>query len=218
VPTDPEQLPEQLQTRLADLEQEVSFLRAAAQAQSRRRHRDWDALAAVIASLVGLLALGISAYTAYVQREQLRAQVWPKLSLGQSNMLHKLYAGNQGVGPARVTAVRVMVDGNPMREWKDVSAAYEYDSNASIIYASLNNRVLPPDKDLEIAAPQTGNETSRALMREITNGEKHRLHITVCYCSVLDDCWVARFGSRPESERDLPDDECPVTEEQRFHD
>jgi hypothetical protein len=106
VPTDPEQLPEQLQTRLADLEQEVSFLRAAAQAQSRRRHRDWDALAAVIASLVGLLALGISAYTAYVQREQLRAQVWPKLSLGQSNMLHKLYAGNQGVGPARVTAVR----------------------------------------------------------------------------------------------------------------
>ena len=212
MPTDPEQL----QARLADLEQEVSFLRAAAHAQSRRKHRDWDAYAAVIASFVGLLALAISAYTAYVQREQLRAQVWPKIMVAQSNMAFKLYAANQGIGPARVTAVRVMVDGRPMRTWTDVRDAYGYDENTLIVYSGLSGRVLPTNQELEIAAPQTGSESSRELMREVTNGEKHSLHITVCYCSVLDDCWVARYGTRPESERDLPDDECPVTEAQQF--
>jgi hypothetical protein len=41
-----------------------------------KRRRDWDAFAAVIASFIGFLALAVSAYTAYVQRQQLRAQVW----------------------------------------------------------------------------------------------------------------------------------------------
>ncbi|MGH8155426.1 MAG: hypothetical protein ACREP0_09375 [Rhodanobacteraceae bacterium] len=45
----------------------------------------WDAMAAIIASLVGLLALIVAGYTAYIQRQQVRAQVWPYLQMGVAN-------------------------------------------------------------------------------------------------------------------------------------
>ncbi len=46
------------------------------------RRRDGSGLAAVIAAFVGLLALCVSGYTAYLQRQQVRAQVWPYIEFG----------------------------------------------------------------------------------------------------------------------------------------
>ena len=40
---------------------------------------------AVIATFVGLCALCVSGYTAYVQRQQVRAVVWPILEFQTSN-------------------------------------------------------------------------------------------------------------------------------------
>jgi hypothetical protein len=40
---------------------------------------------AIIATFVGLLALCVSAYTAYMQRQQVRAAVWPILEFDSSN-------------------------------------------------------------------------------------------------------------------------------------
>jgi len=39
----------------------------------------WSPLAAIMAALIGLLALGVSSDTAMLQREQVRAEVWPYL-------------------------------------------------------------------------------------------------------------------------------------------
>jgi len=47
-----------------------------------RRASRYDA---VIATLVGFCALCVSAYTAYVQRQQVRAAVWPILEFDSSN-------------------------------------------------------------------------------------------------------------------------------------
>ncbi len=51
------------------------------QMETRRASR-YDA---VIATFVGLCALCVSTYTAYVQRQQVRAAVWPILEFGSSN-------------------------------------------------------------------------------------------------------------------------------------
>ena len=45
----------------------------------------YDAIAAVIATLVGMLALLVAGYTAYIQRQQVRAQVWPWLVAGNND-------------------------------------------------------------------------------------------------------------------------------------
>ena len=38
-----------------------------------KKRTEWNAVAAIIAALIGLLALGVSGYTAMLQREQVRA-------------------------------------------------------------------------------------------------------------------------------------------------
>lgn len=52
---------------------------------------NWDAVAAIIAAFIGLLALLVGGYTAYIQRQGVqteitgvRAQVWPYLEIGDS--------------------------------------------------------------------------------------------------------------------------------------
>ncbi len=86
------------------------------QTETRRASR-YDA---VIATLVGLCALCVSAYTAYVQRQQVRAAVWPILEFDSSNApdIHFTLA-NKGVGPAIIRHVIVRVDGQQVRNWKE---------------------------------------------------------------------------------------------------
>src|SRR5881275_3693031 len=87
------------------------------QKETRRASR-YDA---VIATFVGFLALCVSGYTAYMQRQQVRATVWPILEFETSNGrdIH-LTLWNKGVGPAIVKNVVVTVDGQPVASWREV--------------------------------------------------------------------------------------------------
>ena len=60
-----------------------------------RRASRYDA---VIATFVGFLALCVSGYTAYVQRQQVRAAVWPILEFDSSNApdIHFTLANKRG--------------------------------------------------------------------------------------------------------------------------
>src|SRR5947208_17061452 len=60
-----------------------------------RRASRYDA---VIATLVGVCALCVSAYTAHVQRQQVRAAVWPILEFDSSNApdIHFTLANKRG--------------------------------------------------------------------------------------------------------------------------
>src|SRR5437016_11560651 len=75
---------------------------------------------AVIATLVGFLALCVSGYTAHVQRQQVRAAVWPILEFDTSNRpdIHFTLA-NKGVGPAIIRHVIVTIDGQPVINWRE---------------------------------------------------------------------------------------------------
>src|SRR6266550_3568621 len=84
--------------------------------QETRRASRYDA---VIATLVGLCALCVSAYIAYVQRQQVRAAVWPILEFDSSNAPIHFTLANKGVGPAIIRHVIVKVDGQPVRNWKE---------------------------------------------------------------------------------------------------
>jgi hypothetical protein len=209
--------PEDLEERVARLELQTRLLEERL-VKRRRPGRDWDGYSAVIASLVGLLALLVAGYTAFLQRKQLRAEVWPRLSVDNSNIKLRLYASNRGTGPAQVTAMRVLVDGKPMKNWWQVARAFTRDEEAGIIFSFLNGRVLPPNTELEIAMPRD-NDPSRLMFRALLAGDEHKLGITVCYCSVLDECWVERYGAEPPAaEKDLPDDQCPIiSEKDRFN-
>src|ERR1043166_4525137 len=78
---------------------------------------------AVIATFVGFLALCVSAYTAYMQRQQVRAAVWPILEFDSSNSPDiRFTLTNKGVGPAIINKVSVRLDNQPMKNWHEVFA------------------------------------------------------------------------------------------------
>src|SRR5579885_592662 len=114
------------------------------------RSVEWDALAAIIAALIGLLSLIVAGYTAYVQHytaniqaEQVRAQVWPWLVAGNDDNALTVDVYNKGVGPAIVRSAQIFVDGKPQPDWMHVLRAlgavpHRYSQ------ASLNQNVLSP--------------------------------------------------------------------------
>lgn len=220
----PETRTDDVEHRLARLEQQeqrraqaLELLAGREAAPAGQRRRDWDALAAVIASFIGLLALAVSGYTAYVQREQLRAQVWPRLQIGSSNVDPEVgwHVTNQGTGPARVTAMRVVVDDVAVTRWSDVWKAAGYRPGEGGITSWISRAVIPAGKQITIVRPDE-QERNRARFMSLFPDHAHELHITLCYCSVLDDCWATGAGLWLDTVPLGSLDDCPIKLSERF--
>jgi hypothetical protein len=184
-----------------------------------RPGRDWGAVSAVIACLIGLLALAVSAYATYVQREQFRAEVWPRVAMQYSGQNLTFSVHNQGTGPASVTAMRVTVGDSRVRSWDDVRRLAGFTGEKRLLISDLTGMVLPPGKDLTIAYP-ADDAPSRQAFAELLPGGQNALSITVCYCSVLGECWVSGLGrgvlhDEPGAEP-RPPDSCPIAASERF--
>ena len=74
----------------------------------------------VIATFIALLAVCVAGYTAYMQRQQVRAAVWPILEFDSSNRPIRFTLANKGVGPAIIKHVILMVDDQPVKNWAEV--------------------------------------------------------------------------------------------------
>lgn len=155
------------------------------QSASRRRTIRWDAVAAIIASLVGLLALLVAGYTAYVQRQQVRAQVWPYLIIGNDDLSQSLTVENKGVGPAIVRSVQVRIDGKPQSDWIHVVAALGMPP-LHFNQTTVNRDVLSPAEEL-----QAIHFTDKKLWQRFHDAAFGRMAMDVCFCSTLDECWVS---------------------------
>jgi len=132
--------------------------------------RKWDGVAAVIAAFVGLLALFVSGYTAYIQHQQVRAQVWPYLEAGNDDGNRSIYVYNKGVGPAIVKSVQVRIDGKPQTTWANVLIALGVPPH-DYVQSTLNPGVISAGEQVRaigiasaIAASSPATPSSRGPM------------------------------------------------------
>jgi hypothetical protein len=192
---------------------------AARKEPSTERH--WGNIAAGFSAAC---ALAVSAYTAFLQRQQVKAQVWPLLSWGiaaSTGSAHedggagddaadaadaearrpsfKFELKNDGVGPAIVRAMEVTFDGKPIRRWVELLIGptsllpdhTDFDAHVSMTHS----RVIAAGEEIAPFEPY-GEEQARAMYAGFA-----RVHVTLCYCSVLDDCWELQaegFKDEPE--------------------
>ncbi|MGH8184571.1 MAG: hypothetical protein ACREPH_13020 [Rhodanobacteraceae bacterium] len=178
-----------------------------------RREIRWDAAAAIIASLVGLLALIVAGYTAHIQRQQVRAQVWPYLIWANSDNQTEYMWFNKGVGPAVIKSVQVLVDGNPQHNWDGVLHAMRL-NGINVNQSTLNRNVLSAGEKLDWLKFQDHADFQK--FRAATHHA--RLDFKVCYCSTLGDCWVVDSPRRDGKIR-VPVGKCPaIPEAQQFDD
>ncbi len=151
-----------------------------------RKRSNRDLFAALASGFVGALALASSIYNVYLQRQQVRAQVLPRVEwnvhwTGESWVLG---VSNQGVGPADVKRMRVFVDDHPAQNWLDAEKALLGGNHTSLGLAGNVIRTLSPGQN--VAALTLGEPE---LAREMF-AERRRLGVELCYCSTLEDCWV----------------------------
>jgi len=182
-------------------------------ALARSGRREWDGLAAVIAAFVGLLALAISAYTAYLQHQQVRAQVWPYLEPEMSGASRKIMLFNKGVGPALIRSVEVTVDGKPQRNWKAVFAALGLDFGHHVPYSTINGIVIAANDHVDQLVFPTDGDFDAFVSRI------KRVNLTLCYCSSLDECWLYDDApGTPPGATHKPVAQCPARGADEFLD
>lgn len=174
---------------------------------AERRGIRWDAIAAIIAALVGLLALIVAGYTAFIEREQVRAQVWPYLEAGNDDGNQSIYVYNKGVGPAIVKSAQIFIDGKPQTDWTHVLASLGLPPHG-YVQSTLNPDVLSPGEQvraLKILDKDRWN-TFRIAAAE-------RMTMDICFCSTLDECWMYNdqhpVGYKAIAQLVKPIDRCP---------
>ena len=164
--------------------------------QETRRASRYDA---VIATLVGLCALCVSAYIAYVQRQQERAAVWPILEFDSSNAPIHFTLANKGVGPAIIRHVIVKVDGQPVRNWKEALGRILGPGGAFGFGERHECRVFAAGESMTVFTPHDPEnqplnfEKSNPLWVKL-NKDRLRVTVEICYCSTLGECWTLRAG------------------------
>jgi len=171
---------------------------------------------AVIATLVGFCALCVSGYTAHVQRQQVRAAVWPILEFDSSNGpdIHFTLA-NKGVGPAIIRHVIVSVDGQPVRNWREALGKIlgpgefhgsESDMSGHVFAANESMTVFTP-RDPE-DNPLTFDKSNPLWVK--MNKDRERVTVEICYSSTLGECWTLRAGGPTSSSTTTETRHCPT--------
>ena len=155
---------------------------------------------AVVATLVGFLALCVSGYTAYMQRQQVRAAVWPILQFDSSNApnIHFTLA-NKGVGPALIRNVIVKVDNQPVKNWDEAMTKLLWPGEHLFSESDMNGYVLAPNESITVVTLHDANNNPLVFDKSnplwvTMNKERFRVTAEICYCSTLGECWTLRAG------------------------
>ena len=152
----------------------------------------------IIATLVGVCALLVSGYTAYMQRQQVRAAVWPILEFDSSNTpdIH-FTLSNKGVGPAIIRNVIVKVDGQPMKNWGEVFDKLLGPGEHHASERDISHHVLSAGESEDILTPvgSDGNpikfDRSDPLWVKMDK-DRFRVSVEICYSSTLGECRLLR--------------------------
>jgi hypothetical protein len=152
----------------------------------------------IIVTLIGISALFVSGYTAYVQRQQVRAAVWPILEYGTSNEPRiRFTVDNKGVGPAIIRSVVVRVDGEPVRTWQEALQKLVGPGEYKFTMSSISGHTFSAGESMDLMVPHNFDGTPLATDKSnplwtALNKERSRVAIEICYSSTLGDCWTLR--------------------------
>lgn len=188
-----------------------------------RRFR-FDLFVALLALAISGIAAASSAYQTYVIRKQFSATVWPYISFITTSSPDKYFEldlDNAGIGPALIFSAIITRDGKVVKRGglptsqPAISAAIDaeraeakaderkaHESNENMTSSTiLPGDVVPAGRKLEILRVE-GKFLTRRVM-----GSARRVDLTLCYCSLLGDCWTKRLWD--PKVRPVPVRSCP---------
>jgi hypothetical protein len=159
-----------------------------------------------------------------------QAQSWPYLEYVSSNTGNDgapeidVMVRNAGVGPAKVESFAISYDGKPVKGWAQLIAACcvpegtprdKIDLPAltdnRMISGKLISRVLRASDSLTLLhLPKTD---ANAPLWTRLDGARFKLQLSICYCSVFDECWISDLRSTTQQPvKTCPADPVPYIE------
>jgi hypothetical protein len=154
---------------------------------------------AIIATFIGVCALCLAGYTAYMQRQQVRAAVWPILEFDTSNGpdIHFTVA-NKGVGPAIIRHVIVKVDDRPIKNWNELLDKFLGPEKHRYSESDINGHVFGANESMDVFTPRDANanlltDRSNPIWEKMNEARRH-VSVEICYSSTLGECWTLRAG------------------------
>lgn len=154
------------------------------------------AVSAIVLSLCGLF---IALYEASIARRAERASVWPHVEVAASVRGHRveIFVRNTGVGPARIRAANVSHQGTVLTDWAELMRTLQVDvGSITRSHSLIGGRVLGVDSESEtifavdVRADSSDPSPTRRLAEPLLDGS---VDVTLCYCSVYDECWIVRL-------------------------
>jgi hypothetical protein len=172
-----------------------------------------EMITALTAVAIGVGAIGVSLYETSLVRQQLKGSAWPNVEIGYSfrGDSFRYLVVNSGVGPARIQATEVTVDGEPVLHWGELFDRLGLDVH-NFTVSHVGRRAVPPDTQLEIVI--LGSEQLEQPLDRLLASQE-RIRIAICYCSVYDDCWTSAFEADSGGDP-VPTSSCAVDEERQF--
>ena len=138
--------------------------------------------------MIAVVALVVGIYQAKLSREQADASVWPFLLQGNSN--NNGYARiiqNVGIGPARIRAFEVRVDGKVVHTWHEVAESLHVTlSWRGYRATTMRAGVVLPAATLTELLELSDSSDARIFRTALST---HRLQTRICYCSIYGQCW-----------------------------
>jgi len=176
----------------------------------------WQTLLSVAGVFIAVVALYAALSESSAVRQQTAAAVWPfvQLSIEDSDSGDSadftLSFTNAGVGPAKMRTMRLIVDGEPIRDWADAVSHLDGHLTENVSRNFITNRVLSPDQKVD-AFHTNDPQLARKFQTAMGDPENY---IIFCYCSIFDECWLA--DSRKGLQDPEPAEECPDFGEAAF--
>ena len=179
-----------------------------------KKRRGASRYAAIIATFVGFLALCVSVYTAYMQRQQVRAAVWPILEFDSSNApdIHFTLA-NKGVGPALIRHVIVKVDDQPVKNWREAMKKLLGPGEHLVSESDMNEHVLAPNESVTVVTSRDANNNPLVFDKSkpaLGNDEQGALprdgrDLLMFTWRMLDSAWRRVEAGHDKRDLSLPD-------------
>lgn len=153
---------------------------------------------AITALVVSVASLFVARHQSQAMDRQLAASVWPQLEYTTSNVDDNNRPGitfelhNRGVGPLRIRSMRVSYNGRPMRSGGELVRACCAAGDPGLLNLMSTSYVLG-----RVMGAGTGinfisvpaDTAHRAGYRQLDR-ERFKADVHVCYCSVLEECWI----------------------------
>ena len=168
-------------------------------APKRTSWRWLDMVVGTSAIVIAVISLVVALRQSQIMERQLAASIWPCLQYGISNgngdgkNIINFDIENVGVGPAQVHSVSLRYKDKPIHNLRELVLACCSDlldtkGNPEFWANSLHSRVLAPNHPLSFLT--LTDAPRNAAYWDRLNLEAPKIELKVCYCSVLDQCWM----------------------------